>query len=56
MKKVNSISLLIMGIGLLVLARIMENVYLQVAATTLSIGLSIMAIVKNLREKRDNKQ
>lgn len=46
---------MIMGTGFLPLALVMENLFLQCAALLISIVLNIMAIVKNFREKRENK-
>jgi hypothetical protein len=55
MEKLNSISLLIMGTGFLPLAMIMDNMVLKCLALLVSIVLNIMAIVRNFREKRENK-
>ncbi|HLA55892.1 MAG TPA: hypothetical protein VK623_07310 [Flavobacterium sp.] len=55
MKKLNSITLMIMGTGLLPVAYILENVFLKCVLLLASIILNIIAIVKNFKEKRENK-
>lgn len=45
---------MIMGMGLLPVALIMSNLLLQGIVLVASIILSLMAIVKNIREKKNN--
>ena len=52
MKNLSSISLMIMGIGLLPIAYYIDNVFLKCVFALGSIVLNIMAIVKNLKEKQ----
>lgn len=54
MKKPDSIGLMIMGIGLLPVAMLMTNLVLQGIVLVASIVLNLMAIVKNIREKKKN--
>jgi hypothetical protein len=54
MKKPNSIGLMIMGIGLLPVAMLMSTPLLQSIVALASIVLSIIAIIKNIREKKRN--
>lgn len=54
MKQLNSISLMIMGTGLLPVAMLMDNLLLQSALLLASIVLNIIAIVKNFKEKKEN--
>ena len=54
-KKVNSISLMLMGIGLLPLAYFIEDVYLQSFVLVASIVLNIMAIIRSFKEKNEKK-
>ena len=44
-----------MGTGFLPLALLMDNLYLKSILLVASIVLNIMAIVKNFKEKRENK-
>jgi hypothetical protein len=55
MKKLNSISLMIMGSGLLPVAMIIDNLFLKSILLVASIVLNIIAIVKNFKEKKENK-
>ncbi len=55
MQKLNSISLMVMGTGFLLLALIMDNFITKSVALVLSIILNIIAIVKNFKEKKENK-
>lgn len=55
MKKVNSFTLMLMGTGLLPLALLMNNLYLQALLLVASIVMNIVAVVKNFKEKRQNK-
>lgn len=55
MQKLNSISLMIMGTGLLPVALIIDNLYLKGILLIASIVLNIVAIVKNFKEKKENK-
>ncbi|WP_290839675.1 hypothetical protein [Flavobacterium sp.] len=55
MQKLSSVSLMIMGTGFLPLALLIENVLLQAFVLLISMVLNIMAIVRNLKEKRENK-
>jgi hypothetical protein len=55
MKKLNSISLMVMGIGLLPVAYFIENLFLKCILLVASIVLNIIAIVKSFKEKRENK-
>jgi len=54
MKKPDSIALMIMGIGLLPVAMLMSNLLLQGIVLIASIVLNLMAIVKNIKEKKRN--
>jgi hypothetical protein len=53
MKKVSSISLMIMGTGLLPVALLMDNIILKSILLIGSIVLNIAAVVKNFREKKE---
>jgi len=53
-KKPDSIALMIMGIGLLPVAMLMSNLLLQGIVLVASIVLNLVAIVKNIREKKKN--
>ncbi|NMH26722.1 hypothetical protein [Flavobacterium silvaticum] len=53
MDKLNSISLVIMGIGFLLLAKFMSGLLLQALAVSISIGFSVVAIVRSFREKKE---
>lgn len=55
MKKLNSHTLMFMGIGLLPVAYIMDNLLLKSILLLGSIVLNIIAIIKNLKEKNENK-
>ncbi len=55
MNNVNSITLVLMGIGLLPVAHFMDNLLLKYIVLIASIVLNLAAIVKNIKEKR-NKQ
>jgi len=55
MKKLNSISLMIMGVGLLPVSHFIDNLYLKCILLLGCIILNIIAIVKNFKEKRENK-
>ncbi|HEX8562528.1 MAG TPA: hypothetical protein VF676_06060 [Flavobacterium sp.] len=55
MKKVNSITLMLMGTGFLPLALLMDNLYLKSILLVASIVMNIIAIIKNFKEKRENK-
>jgi hypothetical protein len=55
MKKPNSITLAIMGVGLLPLAHFTHNEVLKAVLAVASIVLSIMAIVRNFQEKKKNR-
>ena len=46
---------MIMGTGLLPVALIIDNLYLKAILLLGSIVLNIIAIVKNFKEKRENK-
>lgn len=54
MKKISSISLMIMGTGFLLVAFLMENIFLKSILLIGSIVLNIIAIVKNFKEKKEN--
>ncbi len=54
MKNLSSLSLFIMGIGLLPVAHFIDNLLLKSILALGSIVLSIMAIVKNIKEKKEN--
>lgn len=55
MKKPDSIALMIMGIGLMPVAMLMSTLLLKCIVLVASIVLNIMAIIKNFKEKRENK-
>jgi hypothetical protein len=46
---------MLMGTGFLLLALVMNNDYLQAILLILSIVLNVVAVIKNFREKRENK-
>ena len=46
---------MLMGIGLLPIALLIDNLYLKSILLVASIVLNIIAIVKNFREKKENK-
>lgn len=46
---------MIMGTGFLPLALLMDNIILKCIALLISIVLNIIAIIKNFKEKRENK-
>ncbi|WP_318641071.1 hypothetical protein [Flavobacterium ardleyense] len=52
MKKINSISLFVMGGLLLPVGIFTTNYYVQIVALSLSIVLSILAIIKSFKEKK----
>ena len=54
MKNLSSISLLIMGIGLLPIAYYTNNVFLKCVFALASIILSIVAAVRSFKEKNEN--
>ena len=54
MKNLNSISLIIMGIGLLPVALIIDNWILKSILLIASIVLNITAVIKNFKEKKKN--
>lgn len=45
---------MLMGIGLLPIAYFIDNIILKCILATASIILNIIAIVKNLKEKKEN--
>jgi len=55
MKNLNSISLMIMGSGLLPVALLIDNILLKSVLLVASIVLNLVAIVKNFKEKNENK-
>ncbi len=55
MKKVNSITLMLMGTGLLPVALFIDHVVLSSILLIASIVMNIIAIIKNFKEKRENK-
>ena len=55
MNKVNSISLMVMGIGFLILALLLDNVYVKSVVLLASIVLNVIAIFRNFKEKKENK-
>jgi hypothetical protein len=55
MKKTDSISLMLMGIGLLPIALIIGNVYLQLILLFGSIVLNFFAILRSFKEKKKHK-
>ncbi len=54
MKSLNSISLMIMGTGFMLVAFIMDNLWLKSILLVASIVLNLIAIVRNFREKKKN--
>ena len=54
MKKLSSISLMLMGAGLLPVALLMHSLWLQAPILLASIVLSLMAIFRNIKEKKEN--
>ena len=55
MKKADSITLMLMGIGLLPVALVIENLFLQCILLLASIILNIVAVVRSFKEKKENK-
>lgn len=55
MKKADSITLMLMGMGLIPVALLMENDYLQAILLIASMVLNIVAVYRNFKEKKDNK-
>lgn len=55
MRKLNSISLMIMGIGLLPVAYFIDDLLLKGILAFGSIVLNILAIIKNFKEKKENR-
>jgi len=55
MKKLDSISLMMMGIGLLPIAHFIGNIYLQLILLSASIVLNLIAIQKSFKEKKQHK-
>jgi len=54
MKHLNSITLLIIAAGLLILANIINDVFLKISFAVASIILGIVAAVKSFKEKNKN--
>jgi hypothetical protein len=54
MKKLGSISLMVMGAGLVPVAMLMDSLLLKAPLLLGSIVLSMMAIVRNIKEKKEN--
>ena len=55
MRKVNSITLMLMGSGLIPVALLIDNLFLKSVLLVASIVLNIIAVIKNFREKKQNK-
>lgn len=53
MKKPNSITLMLMGIGLLPIALLMDNLYLKSILSVGSIVLNITAVIQSFKEKKE---
>ena len=56
MKKLSSISLMVMGTGLLPVALVMSNWILKSVLLLASIVLNITAVVRNFKEKKENEK
>jgi len=54
MKKVNSMTLMIMGTGLIPVALLIDNLLLKSILLVASIVMNIVAVVKNFKEKKNN--
>ena len=54
MKKANSITLMIMGTGLIPVALFIDNLLLKSILLGASIVLNVVAVVKNFKEKKNN--
>lgn len=52
MQSLSSQSLLIMGVGMLILALNLDNTTVKICALIVSIALNIWAVVKNIRETK----
>ncbi len=55
MKRADSITLMLMGTGLVPVALIIDNLLLKCIMLVGSIVLNIVAIVRNFKEKNENK-
>ncbi|HEU4497351.1 MAG TPA: hypothetical protein VFR70_09890 [Flavobacterium sp.] len=56
MSNLNSISLMFMGIGFMVLGFLFGNVYLKIIVLLLAAILNVMAAVRSFREKKESKK
>lgn len=54
MKKTNSITLMLMGSGLIPIALLIDDLLLKSVFLLASIVLNIIAVVKNFKEKKNN--
>ena len=54
MKKANSITLMLMGTGLIPVALLLDNLLLKSILLLGSIVLNIVAVVKSFKEKKNN--
>ena len=55
MKKIDSITLMLMGTGLIPVAYFIDNLILKSILLVASIIMNIVAVIKNFREKRERK-
>jgi hypothetical protein len=54
MKKANSILLIVFGIGLLLIGKLIDHLYLKYSILIASIAISIYAVIKSFEEKKDH--
>jgi len=56
MQQLNSISLMFMGLGLIILGLLFENTFIKIVVLTVAAIINIFAAVKSFKEKKNNKK